>query len=143
VYPVTLATLVLGPADQIEALTLPAQTGVDAYTEILLNYPSAATAQLSCGLLAASPCTARISGSDGYIELDTPFYRPARLTLRRKHADPQVIARPFDGHGYTHQAAEVAACLHAGLAESPVLPHSATMEVMRLLDRIRRAGAHP
>jgi predicted dehydrogenase len=143
VYPVTLATLLAGPASRAEAISVPAPTGVDAQTDILLGYPSGAVALLSCGLLAASPCTARISGSRGHIELDAPFFRPARLTLTREDADPEVIAKPFGGHGYTHQAAEVAACLRAGLAESPTLPLSATIEVMQLLDLIRREAAAP
>jgi predicted dehydrogenase len=138
VYPVTLATLLAGPASRADAISVPAPTGVDAQTDIMLGYSSGAVALLSCGLLAASPCTARIAGSGGHIELDAPFFRPARLTLTREDADPEVIAKPFGGHGYTHQAAEVAACLRAGLAESPTLPLSATIEVMQLLDRIRR-----
>ena len=140
-YLVTLATLLLGPPSQAEATSVRAPTGVDAETAILLGYPSAATALLGCSLLATTPCTARIAGRRGHIDLDAPFFRPSRLTLTREHADPEIIVRPYVGHGYTHQAAEVAACLRAGLGESPTLPLSATIEVMRLLDRIRHAAA--
>jgi predicted dehydrogenase len=141
VYPVTLATLVAGRPSRAEAISVTAPTGVDAQTGILLGYPSGAVAVLSCSLLDAAPGTARIAGSRGQIELGAPFFRPARLTLTRDHEEPEVIAKPFGGHGYTHQAAEVAACLRRGLTESPSLPLSATVARMQLLDRIRGAAA--
>lgn len=142
VYPVTLATMLLGTPQRAEAVSVPALSGVDAETGILLGYSGGAMALLHCGLRAASACTARITGSDGCIEFDTPFYRPSRLTLTRRHAGPKTIAAPWSGRGYTHQAAEVATCLRAGLGESPSLPHAATLEVMHLLDRIRDPRLH-
>jgi predicted dehydrogenase len=140
VYPVTLATLVAGRPTRAEAVSVPAPTGVDAQTGILLRYPSGAVALLSCSLLDASPGTARIAGSRGQIQLDAPFFRPARLTLTRAGEEPEVIAKPFGGHGYTHQAAEVASCLRDGLTESPTRPLSATVALMQVLDRIRVAA---
>jgi hypothetical protein len=44
---------------------------------------------------------------------------------------------PDEGSGYQHEAAEVQRCLEAGLLESPLVPHSATLEVMGLLDAVR------
>jgi len=137
VYPVTLATLLLGMPERVEATGVPAPSGVDAETGIQLGYLSGAMALLHCSLLTATACTAQIIGASGRIDLDAPFYRPSKLTLTRDHADPEIVALPWGGHGYTHQAAEVAACLRVGLGESPTLPHAATLDVMRLLDRIR------
>jgi hypothetical protein len=47
------------------------------------------------------------------------------------------VAEPGDEAGYHHEAIEVQRCLDAGLLESPLVPHAATIEVMGLLDTIR------
>ena len=42
------------------------------------------------------------------------------------------------GNGYNYEAAEVARCLREGLVESPRLPWSETLAVMRAMDDARR-----
>jgi hypothetical protein len=44
---------------------------------------------------------------------------------------------PIRGNGLGYQAEEVMRCLRAGELESPLVPHSATLEVMRTLDAVR------
>jgi predicted dehydrogenase len=137
VYPVTLAHLLLGEPDRVAASSVLAASGVDAETTVRLDYPAGATASLHCGLLAETPQVARIGGTLGNIEIDVPFLCPPGLTLTRRHGAPARIALPCRGHGYTHQAIEVADCLHAGAAQSVLRPLSDTVAVMRLLDRVR------
>ena len=40
------------------------------------------------------------------------------------------------GH-FQYEAAEVARCVAEGRAQSPVMPWSATVEVMEMMDRVR------
>jgi predicted dehydrogenase len=44
---------------------------------------------------------------------------------------------PFAGNGYSFEADEVGRCVRLGLKESDVMPHSATLRIMRLMDDIR------
>lgn len=137
IYPVSLAHLILGEPDGVRAWAKLSPEGVDENTGIVLGYDSGAVATLTCGLVGATPVTATITGTLGRIELADPFFRPGTVTVLRGGADPEVLAADLVGGGYQYEAAEAQRCLRAGLRESPLVPHSATIEVMSLLDTIR------
>ncbi|MDO3703855.1 Gfo/Idh/MocA family oxidoreductase [Micromonospora sp. C28SCA-DRY-2] len=137
VYPVSLAHLLLGVPQHVRAWAKLSPEGVDENTGIVLGYDSGAVATLSCGITGVTPLTAAITGTTGRIDLPEPFYRPGRVTLHRAGAEPETIDADLVGGGYQHEAIEVQRCLAEGLLESPLVPHSATLEVMALLDTIR------
>ena len=143
VYPISFGSMLLGTPDLVRALTTPAPTGVDANTAVIARYPGGAVGLYHFGLLAESPATATIKGTDGYITVGSPFFRPESFTLHQKEAEPQTHSIVLDGHGYTYQAAEVARCLRAGLVESPRMPLAETLAIMRTLDTVRSAFAEP
>jgi predicted dehydrogenase len=135
VYPVTFAHLFLGPPQRIAALASLTPEGVDDNTGIILAYDGA-LATLHCGILGASPATATIVGDAGRIELPAPFYRPDRFTIHR-NGQAEVVQLPIRGNGMGYEAEEVMRCLREGLTESPLIPLSSTLDVMRSLDAIR------
>lgn len=137
VYPLSLAHLVLGMPQQVHAWAKLSPEGVDENTGIVLGWASGAVATLSCGMVGATAITAAITGTAGRIDLPEPFYRPGTAVLHRPGAEPETLAADLTGGGYQHEAAEVQRCLAAGLIESPLVPHTATLEVMALLDDIR------
>lgn len=137
VYPITLAHLMLGRPDVIRAWAALTAQGVDENTGVLFGYSSGALATLACGIAGGTVPSATVVGRRGRVEFPPPFFRPARATLHRAGADPEVVSVRLGGHGYLPQAAEVHRCLRAGLIESPLVPHAATLEVMSLLDEIR------
>lgn len=137
VYPVSLAHLLLGVPDHVSAWAKISPEGVDENTGIVLGYDTGAIATLSCGIMATTAITAAITGTKGRIDLSEPFFRPSSLTLHRDATAPETIHADIVGNGYQDEAAEVQRCLAAGMLESPLVPHTATLEVMALLDRIR------
>ena len=141
VYPISLASMLLGEPSTVLATAGSAPTGVDSNTGILLGYASGAVALLHCSLRAETPVRATVVGTAGRIELPTPFYRPESLTLFRDGAEPRTDTFTLPGLGYTFQAEEVARCVRAGRTESTVLPLEETLSIMRTLDRVRAALA--
>ena len=139
VYPISLGSMLQGEPEEIRALTSRATTGVDANTAIICRYPAGAIGLFQCGLWAESPVTAAITGTEGYITIADPFYRPQSFTVHRRFKGPQTYTITLEGHGYTYQAAEVARCLRAGLTESPLMPLAETVAIMRTLDCARAA----
>ncbi len=137
VYPLGLAHLLLGVPDHVHAWAKISPEGVDENTGMVLGYDSGAIAMLSCGMVGATALTASITGTGGRIDLPDPFYRPGYATLHRLGAEPETLTAELVGNGYQYEAAEVQRCLAEGLLESPLVPHSATLEVMALLDGIR------
>jgi predicted dehydrogenase len=140
VYPMSLASMVLGPPDVVTARSSKAFTGVDAQTSVILDYLGGAQAVLTTTLLARSPTRAAIVGTEARIEIDPIWYQPSSFTVISR--DDQVLEHydePATGHeGLRHQAAEVVRCLRAGLTESPALPLDETLAVMRTMDEVRR-----
>ncbi|MFJ8688474.1 Gfo/Idh/MocA family protein [Micromonospora wenchangensis] len=137
VYPVSLAHLLLGLPQHVQAWAKLSPQGVDENTGIVFGYDSGAVATLGCGMLGATPLTAAITGTTGRIELPEPFFRPGSAVLHRADAEPETLTGDPTGGGYQYEAAEVQRCLTAGLTESPLVPHAVTLEVMGLLDDIR------
>ena len=137
VYPIGLAHLLLGVPDEVRSWAKISPEGVDENTGVILGYDSGAVASLTCGIIGATPMTATITGTAGRIELPAPFFRPDHITLFRGAAAPEVLLAEQEGSGYQYEAAEVQRCLTEGLLESPLVPHTATLEVMTLLDTIR------
>ncbi|MGW5672181.1 Gfo/Idh/MocA family protein [Micromonospora sp. NPDC003776] len=137
VYPISLAHLLLGVPQHVQAWARLSPEGVDENTGLVFGWDSGAVATLSCGMVGATAITAAITGTTGRIDLPEPFYRPGAAVLHRRGAEPETIPADPTGGGYQYEAIEVQRCLAAGLAESPLVPHSATLEVMALLDDIK------
>jgi len=134
VYPVSFASMVLGPPSRIVSMSDPAFTGVDAQTSMLFGYDSGAQAVLTCTLRAKSPTRAAIVGTDARIEVEGNFYAPAAVTLIPRKGDPARVESGHEGRGLRHQADEVARRLAAGEVESPLMPLDETISIMDTMD---------
>ncbi|RZU71918.1 putative dehydrogenase [Micromonospora kangleipakensis] len=137
VYPLSLAHLLLGVPQHVQAWAKLSPEGVDENTGVVLGWDSGAVATLSCGMVGATAITASITGTAGRIDLPEPFYRPGSAVLHRLGAEPETVPADLTGGGYQHEAGEVQRCVAAGLIESPLVPHAVTLEMMALLDGIR------
>ena len=137
VYPLNLAHLILGAPATVQSWARLTPEGVDDNTGVLLGYDSGAVAALTCSLIGETRNAASVTGTLGRIDLPPGFFVPRSFVLHRAGADAEEISHPFEGSGYQYEAAEVQRCLAEGLAESPLMPHTTTMEIMTLMDTIR------
>ncbi len=137
VYPITVALLTLGAPDHVRAWASLGAEGVDENTGIIFGYDSGALAVLTCGFTGETPMGAVITGTGGRIELTPPFFGTRSFTILRPGAEPVLESFDYGGQGYQYEAAEVHRCLREGELESPLVPHSATLRMMSLLDTIR------
>ena len=136
VYPVSFASMVLGPPSRIVSISDPAFTGVDAQTSMLFGYEGGAQAVLTCTLRAKSPTRASIVGTDAMIELDGDFYAPTAVTLVPRQGKPTRVVSTHEGRGLRHQADEVARRLAAHETESPLMPLDETISIMGTMDTV-------
>jgi predicted dehydrogenase len=139
IYPVSFASMVLGPPERVAAMATPAFTGVDAQMSMLFGYASGAQAVLTCTLSAVSPTTASIVGTDARIEVDGPFYAPASFTFIPREGERRRFEYVDEGRGLRHQADEVALRLAAGETESPLMPPAETVSIMTTMDEVLAA----
>ncbi len=141
VYPVSFASMLLGPPSSVRSMVTAAFTGVDATTSILLGPPSGAQAVLACTSSARSATRASVVGTEARLEIEGDFYAPSTFSiLARDGTLVERVEGPVVGRGLQFQAIEVARCLEAGLTESPTMPLDETVSIMATMDRVL-AGA--
>lgn len=138
VYPIALASEVLGTPTDIAATATFSDTGVDAETGIILRYPGEKTAVMYTALNALGPNRAAIIGSEGRIEIDSVWYTP---TAFQQYDSAGTIVSEFDvevpGRGMQFQADEAERLIAAGKLSSDILPLAESVSIMATLDAIR------
>ena len=137
IYPVALAQRFLGgEPTSIQSTVRKAPTGVDEETGILLQFASGAQAMLSSSLRVDEPQQALIVGERGFVRFDDRFFEPRGFTLVTDQGE-QHFSFERGNLGYCYEAREVGRCLREGLQESPLVPLTDTLAVMRTLDALR------
>ncbi|GGC70974.1 Gfo/Idh/MocA family protein [Undibacterium terreum] len=138
IYPLSMASYLLGEVVAVQAIAELGSTGVDEQTSFMLTHKDGGLSSCLCSIKAATPTELFIAGDKGNIRLHAPFYRCTELTITQEQAEPRTISLPVLGNGYTHQAIETMRCLRAGLTESPVMPLDETLALMGWMDSMRR-----
>jgi predicted dehydrogenase len=137
VYPMSLASMLLGTPSEIASLAHLGATGVDEQSAAVLRYAGGRLAVLTSAIRIGGPHEALIRGTDGYIRIDSEWWRAARMTLVRSGRPDELIEAPMVGNGYSYEATEVMRCLRDGRIESDVMPLDESLAIMRTLDAIR------
>jgi predicted dehydrogenase len=136
IYPVSLASMLLGRPASVTTLVEPAFSGVDGTTSMLFGYRSGAHCLLSCSSTATSPTRATIVGTKAYVELDRQFYSQSGFELVTDDGVSRRFDAPVIGRGLWYEAEEVARCLGARLTESPLLSLDESVAVMETMDEV-------
>ncbi len=136
VYPISLASMLLGTPNRVSGLAVVGETGVDESAAITLGYPSGALASLTTGVRITTPHLAIICGTDGSIHIPSPWWVPERMTVRRGRGTVEY-SEPKIASGFEYEAAEAGRCLREGLKESPILPLDESVAIMDTMDQLR------
>lgn len=136
VYPVSLASYLLGTPTAVSSRAQLGATGVDEQAAIILEHQGGALALLSTTIRAATPQEAVVMGTEGSIRVCAPWWQPQKLILTGA-AGKETFESPLTHNGYAYEAAEVMRCLSGGLLESPIMPLNETLSIMKTLDSCR------
>jgi predicted dehydrogenase len=143
IYPVQLASLLLGPAEHVTARGSLSATGVDDLAVAMLGHRRGGTSIVTSSLRVSLPCSARVTGDGGAIELPAFLHCPDHLVVHGPRG-PQRIDTAHEGDGIRFQVHEVHRCLAAGLTESPTVPLDESIQIAQTLDAIRhQVGVTP
>jgi predicted dehydrogenase len=137
IYPLNFADIVFkAPPTGIASKAVLGKTGVDEASYYLLEYKGGRVAELSSSSRSFVPHTGLIVGSAGYIEVPN-FFHPQEFTIVSARGKKQRINAPHRVNGYVDEAEEVMRCIRGGQIESPLMPASKTLEILKLMDTIR------
>ena len=143
IYPLSIASALMGPIADVQAQALLGDSGVDLATGFTLRHTGGGMSICSCSLQARTPCELTVSGSLGHVRMNSMFHLSTSVTVTIANGAARTVATPFLGNGYVHEAIEAGRCLREGLLESPGMPHDETLALMGVLDTIRQqVGVH-
>ena len=118
VYPLFLALLLMGKPDEIKSFSHLAPGGADETTNALLYYKNGNMASILSSIVAQTPLSAEITGTEGTIILDRPWYKGAQLQVRKNDTITEQFSLPYGDNGFEFQVQEVQQCLQKGMLES-------------------------
>lgn len=137
-YPFALVHWVLGSPVDVVARGTDAPSGVNGQVGALLGFEGGARAVVHTSILANTPVSLTIAGSEGSLVVPGVFYRPGPFSVvltggTRLEYDEPAIA--YDALAF--QAAEVARRVVAGDTETPFRPLADSIATMALVDEVR------
>ncbi|MEZ5043482.1 MAG: Gfo/Idh/MocA family oxidoreductase [Saprospiraceae bacterium] len=138
IYPAFLALLLLGKPAEVKAMGRIGSTGVDEETHALLRFQGGQLAHLFSSIVSHTQTEAFIYGEEGTLHLHSRWHEQTNLSFLKSKTPPEVYHFEKLGFGYHYEALEVMSCIEAGKIESELWPHSLSMELILLLDAIRR-----
>lgn len=139
VYPISFASMVFGrPPVEVTGLGYIGDYRSDEQGAALLKYEDGAIADLIFALRTEAVNDAYIYGAEGFIKLEEVFAVPTRATLYRDKEPVETLEEPIIGNALNYEAEEVMRCLREGLKESPYMPLDESLQIMHIMDEIRK-----
>jgi predicted dehydrogenase len=140
IYPLTFARLMLGPFADVVATGDLAESGIDLDVAIATRHDGGALSALTASMTSTSGRTATIATDAGRIDVPADFHHPAYVTWTPTDGEPERIEPPSPvlGSGLGNEAAHVQDCLRDGLTESPLVPRAHSLELLDVMDDVRR-----
>jgi len=135
VYPLFLAYIMLGIPKEIIAKSNFNESGADMQTSMILQYDNA-QAVLHSSFLSSSNMKATISGSEGRINLNTPWYKAKSYTLIKNDLKNKY-QMPLKGKGYTYEIEECHKCIRENKIESALWSHQNSLDLIKIVDEVR------
>jgi predicted dehydrogenase len=141
IYPLTFARMMLGPFSDVAATGTLADSGIDLDVAVAGRHENGAVSALTASMTSNSPRTASIATDTGRLDLPAGFHHPDHVVWTAQGSDPARIGTPSPvlGTGLGNEAAHVQDCLRDGLTDSDLVPRARTLELLGVLDRIRRS----
>lgn len=139
VYGINFALMHFGDEiDRIESSVQMTPTGVDGMETITIFYKDGRMAVLTHGIYSRSDRKGIIYGDKGYIVVEN-INNPQSISVY--DTDDRLLARyevPEQISGYEYEFREAVRCIREGKYESDSMPLKHTIQVMELMDGLRR-----
>lgn len=146
IYPFTIAHMLLGEAASFSASGTWDATGVDTTEHVTVEYTHGRFAQLASSMVEYIEPSASVSGTDGWITLEAPFWATRSMTVHRGGIasalmEPERREYKIEGNGYVPMIRAIGSAVRKGLLEHPVHAHADTLAIMDILERVRASLA--
>lgn len=138
VYPISLASDILGTPEQVQSLATMKETGADAQTGVVMRYAGGRMASIYTASTTAGPNRATIVGTEGRIEIDPVWYTPTSFQLfDSAGAAVASFASDVPGRGMQFQADEIERLIAARQLSGDILSLTESVAIMATMDQVR------
>lgn len=137
IYPLFLSQLVFGPPTEISSMVRMGDTGVDASNAIMMRHKGGELSYLNSTFMAHTAQEAVLSGPEGNIRINQPWWNPGLLTISKPGKPQQQIKIPYKGRGYCYEAEEVMKMIQSGKIKHPDLSWQFSLDLVQTMDKIR------
>ena len=138
VYPVYLSYLLLGKPDAIFACGKVNPQHIDETCGIMLKYANGNYAMLESSIVTQTEGSAWIYGKEGTIRIKKPWTeQPEKIEVIINNESSFKHIPSWQGRGFQYEVEEVIQCLEDQKIESNIVPHSASINVVKIMDEVR------
>ncbi len=139
VYTLNFASLVFGDEiTDIASSVIKTETGVDAQNSITLLYPGGKMAVLNSSIQVLSDRQGIIYGTKGFLVVENINNFESICVYNTDRKLVGTYQRPEQITGYEYQVLASKDAIEQGWTECPQMPHQTTLNVMRVMDELRR-----
>lgn len=139
VYTLNFASIVFGDEiTDIQSSVIKTDSGVDAQNSITLCYPGGKMAILNSSLQVLSDRMGIIYGTKGYLVVENVNNFESIHVYNTNRELIETHIRPEQISGYEYQIEASGEAIRNGWTECPQMPHKATLDVMKVMDELRR-----
>jgi len=139
IYPISLASMIMGEPSDIHTLANIGSTGVDEQAGWIFRYSNGALAMLLSSLECQTRQEAFIAGSIGNLRVHEQCWKPQKMTFTETNRETsETIEMPFEGNGFNYEAESFGDLLIQGKKESPIMPLDESLTIMNQMDEIRK-----
>lgn len=136
IYPIFRSLVLLGKPKTIKTMANIRPTGVEDSICMLFSYDNGAMAVLTSSFESSCKNETELCFEYGTIKFERDPEHP--ILLEKNGNQEEIGFGQPKGMGYELEAAHVMDCLDQGLIESPILPLSASQDLMEVLDAVRK-----
>jgi predicted dehydrogenase len=137
IYPVIDALTFIGIPDEIKATAIFSPTGSEESVSCIFRYDSGQMASIYSSFKTSSGIGCDLYCEKGNMTVSRGRDMNQRVFVELHNGDKQEFVFSPPAMGYHWEAEEVMKCLDEGLTESPVVPLSFSLDLIKTLDRIR------
>lgn len=139
IYPIFMSLMAFGKPSAIKTLATFCPTGAEETIQMSFQYPNGENASLISSFACYSSTQTEFCFENGFVRLNRRFYTPTTLTYWKNWEEEKTITlEKGAGFGYELEAAHVMDCLDAGMTESNMMPLSLSLQLMEIMDWVRK-----
>ena len=136
IYPIFTSLFLLGKPKKIKTIANIRSTGVEDSIAMLFSYENGAMAVLTSSFESSCKNETELCFENGFIKVERMSNDP--VLMNKNDADHFIDFDAISGSGYELEAAHVMECLDKNLIESPILPLSFSLDLMEIMDAVRK-----